>query len=193
MDTINEERDEIKRSIILNIFEKNYDQGVKYHLKQPQNKFSKAGLKNLLSTAQESNNSILTYDPLKNRTKVNSMNYNSGFDLNSNIALSKGSKNVMEPNSIGQSLSNNSLKLPSLAKNSVRYDPKKDRYRMLRRKDKNNSSAMKSGNEEEASPFQKFTSRKIKNKYVNGPLSYSHIVTKLNEERSVPIRINFPF
>ena len=73
LDTINEEKDEIKRSLILNIFEKNYDKGGRsFKLKDDRtsiNKSTQEGFKSLLSPSQQSHNSIFLHKLSTNKNK----------------------------------------------------------------------------------------------------------------------------
>jgi len=57
----------------------------------------------------------------------------------------------------------------------------------------NNSKSIRTEALKEVNPFYKYTSRKMKHKYTDGPLSYSNIATQLSEEKSVPPRGKLPF
>jgi len=197
------------KKLLLSIFNTNFDLNMKSHYTTNTTKNKNAGksLRSLLNNSvnrQETKilkgereldimedelwtpkkTNKLNLNRKKNIKKYNDLSLKSGLDLNTNFSYNslsvKGSKGAK---SVTKRPKQNYFQLPELGRSANRYDPKYDRFALFQLRRANSNSKRV---DDSTPSFPSKTSRKKKDYYARGALSYSHIANKLKTDMSVP-------
>mmetsp|Transcript_11788 Transcript_11788/g.10426 ORF Transcript_11788/g.10426 Transcript_11788/m.10426 type:complete len:320 (+) Transcript_11788:21-980(+) len=185
LDTIDEEKDERRKKILLSIFNTNFDHGKKINLsglKITKNLDKK--VKNMLNSAMKRKNIIQPVKSLKLSKKLKSeLSAKPALDSQISFSYSNLSMTGNGAHSVTRKSNSDYFQLPKM-KSSIRYDPKQDRFSKLHLERKRSLNQPEEDKKDLVSPLKMLNSKRKRN-YLNGQLSYSNIAMQLHTKSSL--------
>lgn len=192
LDTIDEEWDEKKKNSLLNIFEKNYDH-------PSPSRHDKAKLlspKKIRELKKKVDNPLKNYSPKStNETILNIQTKAKSFPLKRVVAKQKDvydltpQKGRFHNHSVTRESNSSMFVSPDKTLQNSKYDPKKDRYKLLKWIMKKRSKSKIREKIVNDSILAKYTNSGRSHRYLSGQLSYSNIATRIASEKDGSINI----